>query len=80
MKTVSIGKEIRKGGFKAGFDSLPHKMRKDAKEEIMKLCYWHTWTFEAALRGNRVFRLFEINEIDKFFSGHKLNAWTGEQI
>lgn len=82
MNTVKtgIGKELKPGGFKSAFHSLPYKQLKDAREEICRRCYWSKSTFISKLAGNRPFRVFEIIQLEQFFSEHNINAWTGELL
>jgi hypothetical protein len=79
-KQVLIGREMREGGFKEGFHSLPHKLLTDARAEICRLCYWNLNSFNGRLNGKRPFRIYEIEQIEKFFESHNINAWTGELI
>jgi hypothetical protein len=82
MNTVKlgIGKEMKQGGFKNAFHSMPHKQLQFAREEICRRCYWSKATFISKLAGNRPFRVFEINQLEQFFIEHNIDAWTGESL
>jgi hypothetical protein len=80
VKQVEIGREIKVGGFKEAYHSLPYKLMPQAKEDICSLCYWNAATFQAKLRGKRPFRVFEIKQIENYFEKFNINAWTGEPL
>ena len=80
QKQALIGREVRAGGFKAGYHSLPHKMLQEARMEICRLCYWNINSFNGRLNGKRPFRVYEIEQIEKYFQQYNLNAWTGEEL
>lgn len=75
-----LGKEIREGGFKKAYHRLPHFMLHEAKEEICNKCFWSPATFASKINGRKLFRVFEIQQIELFFLSHGINAWTGEPI
>jgi hypothetical protein len=79
-KRPGIGKEIRTGGFRAGFECIPLKDIKAAKQEICNMCYWNPTSFYAKCNGKDLYRIYEIEQIDKFFKRYNVNAWTGEPI
>jgi hypothetical protein len=79
INVVPIGKEVHEGGFRIAYDSLPHNIRIEAREEICRACFWNIGTFMTKKTGHRYFTVFEARELEKFFLAHKLNAWTGKQ-
>ena len=80
MNTVNIGKEMKEGGFKKAYHSLPHNKLIEAREDICRACYWNIGTFRAKIAGKRFFRVYEIREIEKYFAERGLDAWTGQMI
>jgi hypothetical protein len=79
-KIAGYGKEYKVGGFIAAYHSLRHKDMPAAKEEICRLCYWNNNKFKNMLIGKLPFRIYEIDQIEKFFALQNLNAWTGENL
>ena len=79
-KEPGIGKEIREGGFKKGYYSLPYRLIGESRAEICRVCYRNNGTFHVKLHGKAPFRIYEIEQIDKYFNSHNINAWTGETI
>jgi hypothetical protein len=79
-KPAGIGKQWKDGGFEKAYRSLPYKMIKDARKEICRICYWRDNRFMHMLRGRFPFRIYEIEQIEKFFESHNFNAWTGENL
>jgi hypothetical protein len=79
-KQSGLGKETKEGGFKEAYHSLQHKMLLQARDEICKLCYWNVATFRVKLKGGAPFRVYEIQQIEKFFEQYNMNAWTGESL
>lgn len=80
QKQALIGRETKERGFKEAYHSLPHKLLQQAKEEICRACYWNANSFNGRLNGKRPFRVYEIEQIEKFFERYNLNAWTGELL
>lgn len=79
-KQPGLGKELKEGGFKKAYHSLPHNKLKEARAEICRLCYWNEGTFRMKLSGRIPFRVYEIMKIEDFFTGQNLSAWTGELL
>jgi hypothetical protein len=80
VKIAGLGKEFKEGGFKKAFDELPHGRIIQYRDEICQLCYWSVSTFKYKINGKVSFRIFEIQQIENFFQGKNLNAWTGEKL
>jgi hypothetical protein len=80
IKHPGIGKEIREGGFQKGFDAIPKEFRPDARKTICELCYWGKDNFIHKLYGRRPFRLYESEQITKYFASLGIDAWTGLPI
>lgn len=77
---IKQGKEIKEGGFREAYHSLPHKKMPEAKAEICRLCYWSNSIFQMKCTGKLPFRMYEIDQIENYFKLHNLNAWTGEPL
>jgi hypothetical protein len=80
VKEAGYGKEFKPGGFKEAYHSLPYKQMPEAREEICRSCYWNTLKFKTMVSGKVPFRIYEIQQIEKYFASHNLNAWTGETL
>jgi hypothetical protein len=80
QKQLSPGKVIKEGGFKQGLYALPYNQIAQARKEICALCYWSYGTFRIKLAGARPFLIFEVKELDAYFSARGINAWTGEKL
>ena len=80
IKIAGPGKAYKEGGFIEALHSLPYKMVPDATKDICGLCYWSIATYRLKLRGKVPFRFYEIEQIEKYFTAHNLNAWTGEKL
>jgi hypothetical protein len=78
LKNPGRGKEYREGGFITALHMLPYAFVPKAREEICQMCYWSYSIFRLKVRGKKPFRIYEIQQIEKYFSSHNLNAWTGE--
>ena len=79
-RQAGTGKEYREGGFREALHSLPHKMIPEAIEEICRLCYWTYGIFNLKKNGKIAFRVYEIEQVEKYFATHNINAWTGENL
>jgi hypothetical protein len=79
-KRLGIGKVIKPEGFSKGFDALPHGLTREAKKVICASCYWTSNTFNLKKKGKMLFRIFEIEQIEKYFESQNINAWTGEHL
>jgi hypothetical protein len=75
-----FGKEIKLGGFKEAYDSLPFNKRSQVRDQLCNTCYWSINTFRTKLSGKIPFRIYEIEKIESIFKIHNLNAWTGEEL
>jgi len=80
VKEAGYGKEFKEGGFREAYHSLPYKQMPEAREVISKACYWNEPKFKSMVRGKVPFRIYEIQQIEKYFALHNLNAWTGEPL
>jgi hypothetical protein len=80
MTPNAIGKEIKEGGFKEAYDSLPYNKRQEARKEVCKLCYWNDNIFYTKLKGRVAFRVYEIEKIESVFKTYNIDAWTGEKL
>jgi hypothetical protein len=79
-KLIRQGKEMKEGGFREAYHSLPYKKMTEAKAEICRVCYWSPSVFTLKLAGKIAFRLYEIEQIEEFFKTYNLNAWTGDPL
>lgn len=79
-KKPGIGKEIKEGGFKEAYHSLPYNKLKEAREEICNRCYWTEGNFRQKLNGKHPFRIYEIGQIEDYFKTYNINAWTGKNL
>jgi hypothetical protein len=80
VKEAGFGKQFKVEGFREAYHSLQHKQMPEARDEICRLCYWSTSKFRSMVMGKMPFRVYEIEQIEKYFATHNLNAWTGENL
>lgn len=80
QKRVSIGKVIKKGGFKKAYHKTPYDMLAQVRIEICEICYWTKGNFRIKLAGSRPFRISEVKTLEAYFAAKGIDAWTGEPI
>jgi hypothetical protein len=79
-KELRAGKEIREGGFVKGFNAIQKSHKPIVRKELCTLLYWGNFKFTSLLYGKRQFRIWETEQITKYFADKGINAWTGELI
>jgi hypothetical protein len=70
-----------KTNFEKGYDMLPAKFQSEVRRNIMTECGWSSiMTFHYKRRGKTRIYVQEIPVIEKHFTKHNINPWTGERL
>ena len=69
-----------KDHFEKGYDMLPAKYQVAFRDQIMEACCWKSVTFHNKKNGTHRINPLEISVIEKHFTNHDINPWTGERI
>lgn len=79
QKEVTIMSKVKKeGGFQAAFNRLPYCDRQKSQAEISAACFWESeGTFKTKLYGYALFRMFEVEALEKYFFSRGIDAWSG---
>jgi len=68
-------------GFSQAYELLPFKYQLTVRDDIMKECGWKSRnTFHNKKRGIQPLKPPEILIIERHFSKHDLNPWTGKKL
>ena len=80
VKKLQTGKVMIEGGFRDAYESLQLKDVKVVRELICNTCYWSYQTFIKRIDGNRPFRIYEVQSIEKIFKKKGIVAFESSLI